>query len=238
MVVRAAAVLIVLATYYAVAEDLPELGLWWDVAVLSLGLLPLTFLLVWVALPLRHGEDGNRLATAVVALAAATVLLELLGLDVAANFTKLAAVAAAGWWFLRFFEAVSWVLLVAVLIVPVDIYSVARGPTKKIVSEQPQVFDALSVGFPIPGERNSAQLGLPDVLFFALFLGAAERFGLRLKWTWIAMTLSFGSTLVLAVSWDVNGLPALPLLSVAFVAANADLLWTRFRARRSRATRA
>ena len=119
-------------------------------------------------------------------LFALTVAFELAGLDLAANFAKFAAVTAAGFWVLTFFEEVSWVLLVALLIVPVDIYSVFRGPTKEIVEEQPQVFDALSIAFPLPGEHNSAQLGLPDVLFFALFLGAAVASALRPLPTWVA----------------------------------------------------
>ena len=123
-------------------------------------------------------------------------------------------------------------LLVALLIIPVDIYSVATGPTKVIVEEQPQVFDWLSIAFPVPGEDTSAQLGLPDVLFFSLFLGACERFGLRTGWTWVAMTLSFGLTLTIAVQWDVDGLPALPLLSAAFVLVNADRLWRVWRERK------
>jgi hypothetical protein len=45
------------------------------------------------------------------------------------------------------------------------------------------------------------------------------------------MTLSFGTTLALAVGFDVAGLPALPLLSAAFVAVNADLIWAAYRAR-------
>jgi hypothetical protein len=101
------------------------------------------------------------------------VILEAADLDVAANFVKLAAAAAVGWWFLGAFEALSWVLLVALLIIPVDALSVARGPTKEIVENQPEVFNALSVSFPLPGQHSSAQLGLPDILFFALFLGAA-----------------------------------------------------------------
>ena len=39
------------------------------------------------------------------------------------------------------------------------------------------------------------------------------------------MTASFGLTIVLTVAFDVIGLPALPLLSLAFLAANADLIW-------------
>ena len=85
--------------------------------------------------------------------------------------SKFAAVTAAGWWFLAFFEAVSWVLLVGAAHRPGGHLLGLPGPTKVIVEEQPQVFDALSIAFPLPGEHNSAQLGLPDVLFFALFLG-------------------------------------------------------------------
>jgi hypothetical protein len=230
-VVRAAAVLAVLAVlgvYYGISEDLPELPQWEDVAFLGLGLMPLTFLLVWLVLPLR--ETGPReLAVAAVSLVVLTVIFELAGLDIAANFVKIAAVAAVAWWFLGFFEALSWVLLVAVLIIPVDSFSVARGPTKEIVENQPQVFNALSVSFPLPGQHSSAQLGLPDILFFSLFLAAAARFGLRVGWTWLAMALSFGTTLALAVGFDVAGLPALPLLSAAFLLVNADLIWRAYK---------
>jgi hypothetical protein len=226
------AVLAVLAWYYGFSEDLPTLGLWGDVVFLSFGLIPLTFLLPLIALPLRRSRM-ERLGWAAVGLVGVSVLLELADLDIAANFVKIAAVVCVAWWFLSFFEALSWVLLIAVLIVPVDIFSVARGPTKEIVENQPQVFNALSISFPLPGEHNSAQLGLPDVLFFSLFLGAADRFGLRIGLTWILMTLSFGATLALAVGFDISGLPALPLLSVGFVLANADHMWRYYRDWRS-----
>ena len=208
--VRAAAVLAVLtllAVYYGVSESLPDLGLWGDVAFVGLVLIPAFFSLTWLALPLWRMAPTTALGGAVVALVILAVLFELVGLDVAANFVKFAAVTAAGWWFLAFFESVSWVLLVALLIIPVDTYSVFQGPTKVIVEEQPQIFDALSIAFPIPGEHNSAQLGLPDVLFFALFLGAAVRFGLRPGLTWLLMALSFAATLALAVAFDISGLP-------------------------------
>jgi hypothetical protein len=230
-VVRAAAVLALLAVlgfYFGVAEDLPGLSEWGDVTFLALGLIPAAFLLVWLALPLRTA-GGVALGTAAVSLAAVTAILEATGLDVAANFVKLAAAAAVGWWFLGFFETLSWVLIVALLIIPVDAFSVAQGPTKEIVENQPEVFNALSVSFTLPGQHSSAQLGLPDILFFSLFLGAAARFGLRAGLTWIAMALSFGATLALAVGFDVAGLPALPLLSAAFVLVNADLLWRAYR---------
>jgi hypothetical protein len=235
VVVRAAAVLGLaglLLAYYVGAERLPNLPQRWDVIFLALVLMPALFALVWL---LRGAWTlgSRRLALAFVALAAATVVLELAGLELPANFAKFAAVTVLGWWFLGFFDSVSWVLLIALLIVPVDAFSVARGPTRHIVEEQPELFNVLSVAFPIPGEHASAQLGLPDVLFFALFLGAAERFGLRTGWTWVATALSFGVTMAAAVWLGVAGLPALPLLSAAFVLVNADLLWRAYRVRRA-----
>ncbi len=70
-------------------------------------------------------------------------------------------------------------MLVALVIPWVDAYSVWRGPTKQIVEHHEHVFTVLSFAFPVPGEHAAANLGVPDLLFFALFLAAAARFGLR-----------------------------------------------------------
>jgi hypothetical protein len=226
-VVRTAAVLallVALALWSQFAPDLPgPISDWGNVAVLALGVIPAMFALVWLALPLR-AVGTLRLGLGAVALVLAAVVFSILDLEIAANFAKLAAATAVGWWFLSFFEAPWWVLLVALLIVPVDLFSVARGP--------PQVFDALSVFMRIPGTESAAQLGLPDILFFALFLGAAARWGLRVPATWVAMTLSFGGTLALAIWFEQAGVAALPLLSAAFVLVNGDLLWASIRGRR------
>jgi hypothetical protein len=233
-VVRAAALLTLLGglvVYDAVAGELPPISTDWDVALLALVLMPATFALVWIAQPFRHELGPVAFVIAIAASAGVAIALEAAALYVPANYAKFAAVTLAGWWFLRFFEAASWVLLVALLIVPVDIFSVARGPTKVIVEEQPQVFDVLSIAFPVPGEQTSAQLGLPDILFFALFLAAAERFRLRTGLAWVAMVASFGATLAGTVYLRFAGLPALPLLSAGFLIANADLLWRSLRGR-------
>lgn len=226
------ALVFALTAYDAWAEHLPNVSTSWDVIFIGLVLIPATFVLLLLALPFREELTSRRLLVLVVGLAAITILLELAGADPIANQTKFVAVALLGWWFLQFFESVGLVLLVAILITPVDIFSVARGPTKHIVEQQPQVFDALSIAFPVLGESSSAQLGLPDVLFFSLFLAATARFALRTLSTWVAMALSFGTTLALAVWTDVTGLPALPLLSAGFVLVNADLIWKALRDRR------
>jgi hypothetical protein len=213
-----------LVAYYAAVESLWSASDWWDISFLALVVLPAMFALVYLLLPLWRARGLLLVGLALGILAA---VLDTGGLDVAANFAKLAAVSALGFWFLGYFESVAWVVLVACLVPWVDAYSVWRGPTEKIVTQHEEVFTSLSIAFPIPGEHGSANLGLPDVLFFALFLAATVRFRLRTAWTWVAMTASFGATMALAVAFDVRGLPALPLLSLGFLAPNADLLWRR-----------
>ena len=78
---------------------------------------------------------------------------------------------------------------------------------------------------------SSAKLGLPDLLFFALFLAAGDRFGLRVRSTGLAMTLSLGATLAGPYFFEADGLPALPLLAFGFLLPNLDLLWRAWRTR-------
>jgi hypothetical protein len=214
-----------LSVYFAAHESLVDLSLWWEVAFLGLVLMPAVFALIWLALPYHNATGVIWLAVAFLAL---SVVLEAAGLEAFANFAKLGLMTSFGFWFLSFFESVLWVAAVALVIPIVDSFSVWRGPTRHIVEEEPQIFDVFSFAFPFTGEASSANLGLPDLLFFALFLAAAARWRLRVGWTWIALTASIGLTMALAVAWDVSGLPALPGLAFAFLLPNADLLWAAF----------
>lgn len=325
-----------LLAYYLAFRLLPNLPTTADVLFVAFVLIPAVFVLVWVALPLRR---ANRLLWIALALGAVAVVASLAGFEVLANFAKLGAATAVAFWFLGFFETALWVALVALLIPIVDSYSVWRGPTRHIITERPEVFNAFSFSFPLMGERqvfvawreplagtttfdvyrdpggkrnddpvrddndngrigylegaldagrdyryrivardggssasivarsedandgerrgpptsderaptdlrvdsvdSTAKLGLPDLLFFALFLAAADRFKLRRRATWIAMTASFGLTLSGTYFLEVDGLPALPLLAIGFLVANADLLWRLWREQRGdgRATR-
>ena len=112
----------------------------------------------------------------------------------------------------------------------VDIASVYRGPTKVVVEQQPGVFERIAVSFSVPGEDGAARLGPPDVIFFALFLAAARRFGLRVGATWIGMTAALSITLIATYTYDLRGLPALPAISLGFLLPNADRLWRSLRA--------
>lgn len=220
-----------LAAYTAGAGHLWNGSLWPDVLFLSLVLIPATLALVWLVLPLATGRG---LLAAGVGLALLAVLLRLAELDVLFNLAKFFALVALGFWFLTYFETVAWAVLIAAIIPWVDAVSVWRGPTNYVVDKQPQVFDNVSIAFRIPGENQAANLGPPDILFFALFVAAAARFGLRTFWTWLTMTALIGATLILAVTTDVGGLPALPAVAFGFLLANADLIWHALR-RRGRA---
>ena len=215
-----------LLAYYVWQDSLPRLGLWGDIALIAVVLIPAVFALVWFVLPLRQATGLLAVAAAAVALA---LVLHFVHAQIPANFVKLAATTAVAFWFLGWFESVTWVALVALIIPWVDAYSVWRGPTHHIVKHQQHLFSALSFAFPVPGEHGAANLGVPDLLFFALFLAAAARWRLRVGWTWLALTASLGATIALAVWLELAGLPALPGLSLGFLLPNADRIWRAVR---------
>jgi hypothetical protein len=223
---RAAALLAVLLVYYETSSHWWDAGLWWDVAWIALVLMPAVFALVYFALPFRTSRGLLAVGLAFAVLAA---VLTVAHFDVFANFARLGATTFLGFWFLGYFETVAWVVIVAAIIPWVDAYSVWRGPTKQIVAHHEHVFSVLSFAFPVPGEHAAANLGVPDLLFFALFLAAAVRFGLRVVPTWIVLVASLGATIALTVWLDLSGLPALPGVAIGFLLPNADLLWRRLR---------
>lgn len=215
-----------LTAWSAAAGLLPNVGLWPDVLVVSLLLIPATFTVPWLALP-ATGSRG--LAAVAAALGVLAVLLALADMGSLFNVAKLLALTLAGFWFLQLFEALSWVVLVAAVIPWVDAVSVWRGPTDYVVNEKPGLFEHVSYAFRLPGENGSANIGPPDILFFSLFLATAARFGLRVGWTWAGMTGMLSLTVIVTVALDVGGLPALPAVSLGFLLPNSDLLWRRWR---------
>jgi hypothetical protein len=218
-----------LVAYGAGAERLWSLRSSLDLAVHALIMFPAFAATIWLALPLARGRSRSLLAGA--ALSALVALgLALAGVGSAANVARLACFTIVGFWLLGLFEALWWVALVALLVPWVDIWSVAMGPTRYVVQQQPGFFERVSIGFPNPGETATVNLGPPDVIFFALFLAAAQRFRLRVAWTWLAMTGFLSATLAIAWTWDFSGLPALPAIALGFLLPNVDLLWRHVRA--------
>jgi len=224
-----------LVVYGAGATHLWEFQEAWDVAVAGLLVFPTSTAAIWLALPLAR--TPRRHPAAFPAAAAAVALaLALVGLEGAFNVAKLACFALLGFAVLWLLEELWWVVLLAVLVPWVDVWSVAAGPTRYVVEEVPGIIERLAVGYPFPGEETTVYLGPPDVIFFALFLAAADRFRLRVFWTWLAMTGFLALTLALVLRWDVAGLPALPAVCVGFLLPNVDRIWQDVRAARAART--
>lgn len=219
-----------LVVYGAIAGSLPGLPSGLDVAFHSVVVLPMFAAAIWVGLPLARRPSTVLIVTAAVAGLAALALTAL-GAGAAGNVSKLGCYALLGYWFLSLFEELWWVTLVALVVPWADVWSVVAGPTRYVVEEQPGIFERLAVAFASPGGTATVNVGPPDVLFFALLLAAADRFRLRVGWTWIGMTGLLAVTLALVWSWDdVHGLPALPAVCLGFLLPNADLLWRDARA--------
>ena len=233
MRLRVAAFVVVavgVVTWDGLAPRLHPVSVWPEVAIIAAGVLPATLLLIYLALPLW---SSRRVVPMIFAafLIGAVVSWETHHY-LTSNFMKFGAYACGGWMFLWVFEELAWVVLIALIIPIVDTISVAAGPTHTIVHHHFEIYSAVAVAFVAPG-GPAAGLGPPDILFFALFLAATVRWGLRPGWTWLAMTGMYSLTLVIANATDVSGLPALPFLSAGFLLANCDLLWRRFRRRRA-----
>ena len=207
---------------------LPALPVRLDIMVSSALVLTAAAALVWGMLPLR--ALGRRLPLIALAALPLAVLFVWLGWVPAANVAKVVLAASLGIWIADELERVSWIVVVAAVSAAVDIVSVAAGPTRAILDKGPVVVGYFTVAVTWAGytyEEAFTGLGVSDVIFFSLYLAAAKRFGLRTGWSAVAMVASFLGTIAMAMWW--TALPALPLLSLAFLAVNADLLYRSLR---------
>jgi hypothetical protein len=199
-----------------------------DIMLSSAVVLALLGLLVWGMLPLR--ALGRRLPLITVVALPLAILFVWLHLVPFANVAKIVAAGALGIWIAEELEQLSWIVVVAAVSAVVDIVSVAVGPTRALLGKGPVVVGYFTVAVTWMGfsyDEAYTGLGVSDVIFFALYLGAARRFGLRVGWSAVAMVGSFLATIAAAMYW--TALPALPLLSLAFLAVNGDLIWRKVR---------
>jgi hypothetical protein len=230
MIARAAACLAALGAVNLAAPHLPEPGQSVQIAAVAVVSFPLATLVVAALAPAP--APAPRLIAAAVAAAALTAALIAAGLEgTPATLAKLVASACLGIALAGLLQTPAEIVAIAVLIAAVDAYSVAAGPTHAIVLHHQEVLGAFTLAFHPPGTYAVAQIGVSDFVFFSLFAAASVRMGLRVGATWVATTASLGATMALSYAFD-TALPALPLLSLAFLGANADLLLERTRGRR------
>jgi len=151
----------------------------------------------------------------------------IMGLTPLEGLAKVLFATSLGLWISLILTSVGQVLLISLLIILVDFYSVFLGPTKKMVESGGPWLDYLTISMPVFGASGASRIGAADIIFFSIFTGCVLTYRLRRTTTTLAMTLSFMSTMVIGVRLDI-GVPALPLLSIFFLLSNADLLYRRF----------
>jgi len=223
-----AAAVACLGAFNLLAPHLPEPRTWGQIAGLALVSFPLAALVVAALLPFA-GSRPAALAAAAAASAALAGLLIAAGLaGTPATLAKLVAATCAGFALAVLLRTPVELAGIALLVAAVDAASVAAGPTHVIVEHHADVLDTFTLAFHPIGSAGAAQIGVSDFVFFALFVAAAGRMGLRRRATWVAMTASFGATAAISYATDAT-LPALPLLSLGLILPNADLLWARAR---------
>ena len=216
-------------TYFLVAGDLPGLGTG-DAAVLVAGGIGIALISVIVLAV----ADFDRELLALVLLFGGTALL-VAGMDAAgakASVSTFEALAAASLGTLLggALAAPSVALAIPVFVALVDAWSVASGPSSRLLHGDPRGAAELTFDLPAWGGAPGAgsRLGLTDAIFLAMFAVWAKRFGLRRRATAVGMVGGLLLTVVLSVTTD-RALPALPLMAVGYWLPNLDRLAAMFR---------
>jgi hypothetical protein len=141
----------------------------------------------------------------------------------AADFFRVLAAAAVGVSLARYVKSVGVVVLIVVVAMASDLFSVFVGPTNTLVKEDSPALDVLLLVFPTFGSALGFGLGVSDFIFLALF-AAASRF-LNLRYLATLLCVCFGTFLALSAGLLLERpLPALPFIAIAFVLANADFI--------------
>gem|GEM_PF-1574697 len=180
-------------------------------------LLPVAWL-VWVLCSSPRPTSHVAIAC-VVALVVAFASARL-GLPTVAVPFQVVAAAGLGIVLARQVAAAWWLATFAGVAILADSWSVFAGPTRRVVEQAPHMLDYLLVHFtPLGGPVAGLGLGMSDLVFLALFLTGSRMLGLNVKAGYAAMLGSFVVTVMLAVWWR-PAVPALPLLSLAFLVIN------------------
>ncbi|MFP3905074.1 MAG: hypothetical protein ACLFWB_12590 [Armatimonadota bacterium] len=148
-----------------------------------------------------------------------------------ASLLFLTACAFFGRLLSRIIRDMNMLLPIAVVLILVDIFTVFYGPTGDALEKAPEVVSSLSVGLPEIGSAAGpeggkglafvATAGLGDFIFLGLFFAATWRYGLRFNRTfWLIFALMAVTMLAFLALPFLPGVPLLPAIAIAFIAAN------------------
>jgi hypothetical protein len=150
--------------------------------------------------------------------------LDAAGVGAAADVPEAMLAAAIGLLFARWLATHVIAIAVPIFVAAIDVWSVASGPTSRLLNDGTDSSDPLSFDLPAWGDMGSAgHLGLSDALFLSMFAAWAWRYGLRRVATLVGLTLGLLGSLALGLLLD-RAFPALPLLAAGYLLPNLDRL--------------
>jgi hypothetical protein len=146
------------------------------------------------------------------------------GVGAAANVPEAMLASAIGLLFARWLATPVIAIAVPIFVAAIDVWSVASGPTSRLLKDGTDSVDPLSFDLPAWGHMGSAgHLGLSDALFLSMFAAWTWRYGLRRTATIVGLTLGLLGSLACGLLLD-RAFPALPLLAVGYLLPNLDRL--------------
>ena len=144
------------------------------------------------------------------------------GVGAGANVAEAMLAAAVGLLFAHWLSTPSVAIAVPVFVGAIDIWSVASGPTSRLLESGSKSADALSFDLPAWGHAGSAgHLGVSDAVFLSMFAAWAMHYEFRRAATIAGLILGLLASLVLSLALD-RAIPALPLIAVGYLLPNID----------------
>jgi hypothetical protein len=148
--------------------------------------------------------------------------LDAAGVGAAANPAEAMLAGALGLLFARWLATPVIAVAVPLFVAAIDVWSVASGPTSRLLDEGTDSVDPLSFDLPAWGHMGSAgHLGLSDALFLAMFAAWAAHYGLRRTATIAGLALGLLASLAFGLLLD-RSIPALPFLAAGYLLPNLD----------------
>jgi hypothetical protein len=139
-----------------------------------------------------------------------------------ANPAEALVAGTTGLLFAHFLRAPAYAVTLPLFVALIDAWSVASGPSERLIADGTTVDDPLSFDFPAWGGTQSAgHLGLSDAVFLAMFAGWTLHLGFRRIPTIIGLVAGLVTAIVLGVAFE-RAIPALPLLAAGYLLPNAD----------------
>jgi hypothetical protein len=207
--------------YFLVAPALPALPAGDTTMTVAGGVGTLMLAASTLALLPAH---GTLIGPLLIVLGAGLLVaaLNAAGLGAAANVPEALLAGAIGLLFARWLATPVIAIAVPIFVAAIDVWSVASGPTSRLLENGTDSSDPLSFDLPAWGHTGSAgHLGLSDAIFLSMFAAWAWHYGLRRTATIVGLTLGLLGALALSMLLD-RTIPALPLLAAGYLLPNLD----------------